>query len=91
MGILDFLAAIIPPLAWLLAALIVFLLLRKLREPWPPSGGHMFQRQAEPLDSRLLRIINTTLLILGGAGLVLMTLPTLIELAKRVKEQIANF
>lgn len=45
----------------------------------------------EDLDSRIIRWINRILLLLGGAGLILMELPQLIDLAKDVKRGIAGF
>ena len=50
-------------------------------------------RQATPQDpdSEIIRWINRILLILGGAGLILMVLPQLIGLAKQVKDGLVGF
>jgi len=47
--------------------------------------------KSEDTDSQIIRWINRILLVLGGAGLVLMVLPQLIDLAKQVKDHLLAF
>ena len=42
-------------------------------------------------ETQILRAINIVLQILGGIGLVLITLAGLIELVKRLKDQLLSF